>query len=967
MHPGSAQRPAPKGSSSRFFLIDLCPVRRSGFLSESRAYIAQRSAGEMATSSAPGSSDPQQNTEAVHPALIVVRATGLPRIETVFREERKYYVTATDGVNTERTSVVQSRGQSVEWGETLRGFTVIPSSRLIVRVFARRTTGKDILLAPVALPFESLRPFSLQEFDLPVDPIQRTTLVLSLALPEAPQRATTSVISSPEVSVVPGEAAAQSGALPVSPADQTQVAAERLTEAEEAIANLKSAPGLPLRLAKAADEAPGNLGGAIEVYDTWSIALDNVKWVVDVVDKIAEIHPWAKMAWSVLSCIPKTFIAQVERDESFMALLVAIRDAFDLAELATGLERLQPRSVQATIMKRMLYHVCECGDLIQNYAKNADFWKRFMQTVGRGASEQVKSYSDTLTKLRDDFLRHGAITTEMTVLKIPARIDALSSQLERVASGVADVGMIVKIGEIPYPEGTRFRPDKRCSPGTRVAFLDYVTDWVNNPESSRALVLFGESGTGKSSIANEIAYRFYQTQRLGSSFAFSRTERSNRHDYLLFTGLVRDLADRYPSFRASLGRIIDNDTSLRHGARDYATIFESMLLQSLEGVPLIGPVLIVIDALDESGDASGSSGLHTFLASRIPDLPPNFRVFITSRSEENVTYAFNKAAPPPAEIWHMEHPLLSSQAAGDIRSYMQHKLPSDLFESYGAKLAEKSVQSFQWAAVASDYIQGLGQTSLQSVDNLLELPQDAQVTTGALDSLYKTVLSSYFNDDNVLTLFRSVMGQLVAAIEPLSVRSLAELRQYGEGSSGILDEQPIRAIVSQLGSLLNNAASSDSSLPISPLHTSFHDFLTDPKRAGKFCVDLEGAHCQLAYCSLGLMHHKLRFNICRLPSSYNRNAAIPDLLSRIARHISSALSYACRCWDDHLRHVSSGVFLGKVLAFFENDFPFWLEALSLLGATNLAPQAFSTVEVWHAKQRDPPSAGRARHAHDVDQ
>src|SRR6266702_2434882 len=56
-----------------------------------------------------------------------------------------------------------------------------------------------------------------------------------------------------------------------------------------------------------------------------------------------------------------------------------------------------------------------------------------------------------------------------------------------------------KIGEIPYKTGSRFTPDKGCLTGTRTAFLDFIVDWVNDPASERSLVLFGQSGTGKSS------------------------------------------------------------------------------------------------------------------------------------------------------------------------------------------------------------------------------------------------------------------------------------------------------------------------------------------------------------------------------------------------------------------------------------------------------------------------------------
>src|ERR1700761_9250900 len=95
-----------------------------------------------------------------------------------------------------------------------------------------------------------------------------------------------------------------------------------------------------------------------------------------------------------------------------------------------------------------------------------------------------------------------------------------------------------KIREIPYGTGSRFTPDKKCLPGTRTVFLDFIVDWVNNPASERCLVLFGQAGTGKSSIAHEIARRFDEMGRLTSSFIFIRKEQSKTEAHHLFTNLA---------------------------------------------------------------------------------------------------------------------------------------------------------------------------------------------------------------------------------------------------------------------------------------------------------------------------------------------------------------------------------------------------------------------------------------------
>src|SRR6201996_5033718 len=237
----------------------------------------------------------------------------------------------------------------------------------------------------------------------------------------------------------------------------------------------------------------------------------------------------------------------------------------------------------------------------------------------------------------------------------------------RVINLIIVTELNAKIREIPYGTGPRFMPEKGCLPGTRTAFLDFITNWVNDPGSERTLVLFGQAGTGKSSIAHEISRRFNEMHRLTSSFIFLRKEQSKHEAYHLFTTLAHDLSDRYPSFKAALGMTVQGDSSLRVRTRDYPTLFEFLILKPLEDLHIIGPILVVIDALDECGDTAGRNGLHRFLAKNLSKLPPNFRVLITSRPEGGIRSAFDGALS--ARIKYMDDSWLAARSEEDIVSF----------------------------------------------------------------------------------------------------------------------------------------------------------------------------------------------------------------------------------------------------------------------------------------------------------
>ena len=505
-----------------------------------------------------------------------------------------------------------------------------------------------------------------------------------------------------------------------------------------------------------------------------------------------------------------------------------------------------------------------------------------------------------------------------------------------------------KIREIPVRTGSRFSPDKGCLPGTRVAFLDFIVNWVNDPASESCLVLFGLAGTGKSSIAHEIARRFDHVHRLTSSFFFSRKERPNVHH--LFTTLARDLSERYPSFKTALGRVVKDNSFLRVGARDYDTLFQSVILEPLKDLRIVGPILVVIDALDESGDAIGRAGLHTFLAKNLIRLPSNFRVLITSRPEDGIERALVGA--PYIMIRYMTDFELAATTDDDILVFLQERLPYDEFRNHGEELAIKAEGLFQWAAVASQFILDppgrFGYSKKTCINHLLKRCSDRD-GQDPLDELYREVLERYFTHPEARLLFRSVVGQVITSIEPLSIHSLTTVRRHTGDLDDLDDADAAVVLLRRLGSLLSNVHSLDEKLPIIPLHTSFRDFLINREKSGDFWVDLRDVHQQMAHSCLSILLDGLKFNICQLETSYLANKDVTDLEVRVDNYIPPALLYACRHWDDHLEHIGfeTGLF-GKLQTFFGTKLLFWLEVLSLTNNVGFASAACAALNAWLA-------------------
>ena len=160
-----------------------------------------------------------------------------------------------------------------------------------------------------------------------------------------------------------------------------------------------------------------------------------------------------------------------------------------------------------------------------------------------------------------------------------------------------------KIENILYKGGWRSDIKRDCLPGTRTDFSDYITDWVNNPDSKLGLVSIPAGG------CQGVIYCLRDCTMLSGHepphliLHLSPGGAIQTRGLSLLHSLVQDLSSRYPSFKTALGKGIRDNKRLRT-AQDYHTLFEYLLLQPLRDVHIIGPILIIIDALDESGDAT---------------------------------------------------------------------------------------------------------------------------------------------------------------------------------------------------------------------------------------------------------------------------------------------------------------------------------------------------------------------------
>jgi AAA ATPase domain len=191
----------------------------------------------------------------------------------------------------------------------------------------------------------------------------------------------------------------------------------------------------------------------------------------------------------------------------------------------------------------------------------------------------------------------------------------------------------IQLNDMPYAAGARFDPDKGCLPGTREKVIAEICDWVNqdNDDTPRVFFLNDVAGAGKSAIAHEVARRFDRIKRLGSSYCFDRAHQAERSPHNVFSTIARDLTDLDPKRKASLLKVVGEQRALR-STRAPREQFEKFILGPSQDLTTVGPTVIVIDALDESGTADSRKGLLSVLADNAANLPSNLRVLVTGRA-----------------------------------------------------------------------------------------------------------------------------------------------------------------------------------------------------------------------------------------------------------------------------------------------------------------------------------------------
>ena len=391
----------------------------------------------------------------------------------------------------------------------------------------------------------------------------------------------------------------------------------------------------------------------------------------------------------------------------------------------------------------------------------------------------------------------------------------------------------------------------------------------------------------------------------------------------------------------------------------YESLYNQMVKLIVQPLKECGvSTVVVIDALDECKDKESASAILSVLGRLVSEVP-KVKFFLTGRPEPRIREGFRLPLLAEATDVFLLHDVKPNLVNKDIRLYFEQSfqdfaLRRQWLENWPAEeqldfLCERAAGLFVYAVATIKFIGGRNSNPKKRLDILLRMPKSTaqegktkfnENTT--LDSLYTSILQEAFSDDDPEDdpKVRSVLGAVVLAANPLSPLNIATLLNF--------DTEDITPFLSSVHSLL--ILQEDINNPVRPFHKSFPDFITDPTRCinQRFHIFPPDHHLQLLVGCLELMGRKLERNMCKLPEA-TTNSEVGDLQDRTEEHIGSALQYACRTWHKHFTNedmVHHPKFTSALRHFLEKKFLFWLEVLSVLGATREAVVALGVAAKW---------------------
>ena len=337
--------------------------------------------------------------------------------------------------------------------------------------------------------------------------------------------------------------------------------------------------------------------------------------------------------------------------------------------------------------------------------------------------------------------------------------------------------------------------------------------WFSDPGDSRAYVLLGDPGIGKSVMAGALAQRARNKGHLGAAYFCRHNDGTRNNPRYLVGTIARQLCDCNSEISTLVGGEDGVKMMLADSKLGVKELFTKLLEEPLgKCAPCQQRKLVIIDALDETEYESREDFLYV-IKKALPRLPQWLLFFITSRPEDSVQSRLEKYKP------------CIRICAGDSDErgfYQQHEqdierfLQKQIDFSYILHSVEQATKKCNGLFLYAFYIAEVLKDSIKSH----RVSQQTDLFPGGIDDFFQENFQRVY-DKVGADLYRKLFGCIIAAPSPLPISFISFVLKREKSN---LDEQEAIDAVS-----LFVVRTSDGTVTF--LHNLIPIWLTDKKKA----------------------------------------------------------------------------------------------------------------------------------------
>jgi len=443
-------------------------------------------------------------------------------------------------------------------------------------------------------------------------------------------------------------------------------------------------------------------------------------------------------------------------------------------------------------------------------------------------------------------------------------------------------------------------PPPECIAGTCEDVITQIIEAVTGNGSSLCW-LNGMTSSGKSAVVQSLAEIFASKCRLAGSFFFSRAMANHHNAQHFFPTITFQLSVSVPSLRPFILEVLEHDPSILLKAPHYQ--FKDLIIDPFLQLPqpLLPPMVVVVDALDECEDQCLVRDMIEQISEVLVkfDLPLCF--LFTSRPEPHIRAKFITGQ---AAAMTCSFTLHEFDAHNDIQTFLWSFLDRvyadrrPVMRSHPQLwptdhdievLVRWSSGLFIFASTVLKYINDKSHNPIQRLKEFVNTCSLLSLSTYTdLDLLYSQILSSVSD----IPALNAAIGTIICLFNPLSIEKFEDLLGWEDIDTSL--------VLEGLNSIL--LIPEDRKKLVQIFHELFCNFIISDKHSNPYAIDISQCHTVMAEVCLILMATEL----------VRCDGDIETLESTCC----GILQYACEYWAAHLsRACISDVLLERLKRF----------------------------------------------------